>query len=114
MTDQDRIGGLEQQIDDLKSQLAEVRRRLVNAEFDQWSGRIEDLELQAWLGSMGVQDKVLPGIEQLRNLWLDAKERTGDGVEVASEVTTLLRDGMEAAYKDLRDAVSDAASSARG
>ncbi len=57
MNESDRIGGLEQQIEELKSQLSEVRRRLISAEFDQWRGRIDDLELQAKLGSMGVQDR---------------------------------------------------------
>jgi molecular chaperone GrpE (heat shock protein) len=114
MGDQDRIGGLEQQIEDLKSQLADVRRRLVSAEFDQWRSRLDDLELQAHLGSLNVQDRVLPAVEQLRNLLLDARERAGDGVDTAGEVTSRLREGVESAYRELRDAVSDAASTARG
>jgi molecular chaperone GrpE (heat shock protein) len=114
MTDQDRIGGLESQIEDLKAQLADVRRRLIDAEFDQWRGRIDDLELQAKLGSMGVQDRVMPVVEQLRDLWLDARERTGDGAETATEVAGRLREGVESAYRELRSAVSDAASAARG
>jgi hypothetical protein len=113
MGEQDRIGGLEQQIEDLKAQLADVRSRLVSAEFDQWRSRIDDLELQARLGSMGVQDRVMPIVEQLRDLWLDARERTGDGVDTASEVTGRLREGVESAFRELRDAVSDAASTAR-
>lgn len=113
MGEQDRIGGLEQQIEDLKAQLADVRRRLVSAELDQWRGRIDDLELQTRLGSMGVQDRLMPVVEQLRDLWLDARERTGDGVDTASEVTGRLREGLESAFKDLRDAVADAAGAAR-
>lgn len=113
MAETDRIGGLEQQIEDLKAQLQDVRRRLVSAEFDQWRGRIDDLELQTRLGSMGVQDKVMPVIDELRNQWLDARERAGDGVDTASEVTSRLRDGLERAFKELRDAVSDAASTVR-
>lgn len=114
MGEQDRIGGLEQQIEDLKAQLADVRSRLLSAEFDQWRGRIDDLELQTRLGSMGVQDRIMPVVEQLRDLWLDARERTGDGVDTASEVTSRLREGLESAFKDLRDAVTDAASTAKG
>jgi molecular chaperone GrpE (heat shock protein) len=114
MSDSDRIGGLEQQIEDLKSQLSEVRRRLISAEFDQWRSRIDDLELQAKLGSMGVQDRLMPMVEQLRNLLLDARERTGESMDTASEVTGRLREGVESAYRELRDAVSDAASTARG
>ena len=113
MSESDRIGGLEQQIEELKAQLSEVRRRLISAEFDQWRSRIDDLELQAKLGSMGVQDRLMPMVEQLRNLLLDARERTGEGVDTASEVTSRLREGVESAYRELRDAVSDAASTAR-
>ncbi len=109
MSEQERIGGLEQQIEDLKAQLADVRTRLVNAEFDQWRSRIDDLEVQARLGAMSVQDRVMPVIEQLRNQWLDARERTGDGMDAASEVTGRLREGVENAFNELRSAVTDAA-----
>lgn len=113
MGEQDRIAGLEQQIDELKSQLADVRRRLVAAEFDQWHGRIDDLEVQARLGAMSVQDRLMPMVEELRNSWLDARERVGDGADVASEVTDRLRDGLDRAFKELRSAVTDAASTVR-
>lgn len=113
MGEQDRIAGLEQQIDELKSQLADVRRRLVAAEFDQWHGRIDDLEVQARLGAMSVQDRLMPMVEELRNTWLDARERAGGGAETVSEVSDRLRDGLERAMHELRAAVSDAASTVR-
>ncbi len=113
MSEQERIGGLEQQIEELKSQLADVRQRLINAEFDQWRGRIDDLEVQARLGAMSVQDRVMPVVEQLRDQWLDARERAGDGVDTASDVTGRLREGLENAFSELRSAVADAAHAVR-
>jgi len=113
MSEQERIGGLERQVEDLKTQLSDVRQRLLNAEFDQWRGRIDDLEVQARLGTMSVQDRLMPVVEQLRDQWLDARERAGDGVDTASDVTGRLREGLENAFTELRSAVTDAAHSVR-
>lgn len=113
MGDKDRIAGLEEQIDELKEQLQDLRRQLVEAEFDQWRGRIDDLEVQARLGTMSVQDRLMPLVEELRNAWLDARERAGESAGTASEVTGRLREGFERAMKELRAAVSDAASTVR-
>ena len=96
MGEQDRIGGLEQQIEDLKAQLADVRRRLVSAEFDQWRGRIDDLELQTRLGSMGVQDRLMPVVEQLRagtGLLEDSIQVVGLTLDAEGEARALLRLG---------------------
>jgi hypothetical protein len=113
MGTEERVDGLEQQIDELKAQLQDLRRQLVEAEFDQWRGRIDDLEVQARLGTMSVQDRLMPLVEELRNAWLDARERAGESAETASEVTGRLREGFERAMKELRSAVSDAASTVR-
>ncbi len=113
MGTEERVDGLEQQIDELKAQLQDLRRQLVEAELDQWRGRIDDLEVQARLGSMSVQDRLMPMVEELRNAWLDARERAGERAETASEVTGRLREGFERAMKELRSAVSDAASTVR-
>ncbi len=113
MSEQDRIGGLEQQIEELKTQLVDVRQRLLDAELDQWRGRIDDLEVQARLGAMSVQDRLIPVVEQLRDQWLDARELAGDGVDTATDVTGRLREGLESAFTELRSAVTDAARSVR-
>ena len=97
MSEQDRIGGLEQQIEELKTQLADVRQRLLNAELDQWRGRIDDLEVQARLGrDVGPGHRVIPVVEQFRDQWLDTREHAGEGVDTATDVTGRLRGAWRA------------------
>ena len=55
----------------------------------------------------------MPVVEQLRDQWLDARERAGDGVDTASDVTGRLREGLESAFTELRSAVADAAHAVR-
>lgn len=111
MGDKDRIEGLEQQVERLQQELADVRRQLASAELDVWRGRIDDLELQARLGSMSVQDRLMPVVEELRNTWLDARARVTEGADTANEVGERLRKGLEQAMEDVRAALNDARSS---
>jgi predicted nucleic acid-binding Zn-ribbon protein len=111
MGEKDRIEGLEQQVERLQQELSDVRRQLASAELDVWRGRIDDLELQARLGSMSVQDRLLPVVEELRNTWLDARAKVADGAGTASEVGERLRKGLEQAMDDVRAAVGDARNS---
>lgn len=113
MSDNDRISSLEGQIADLERQLGEMRRQLSEAELDQWRGRIDDLEVQAHLGSLDVRDRLNPLIEDLRNAWLDAREQLSDSTDTASEVVTTLRKGLEQAMGEIRSAVVEARSTAR-
>jgi phage shock protein A len=113
MVDDDRIVQLERQVDDLKGQLRDVRHQLAAAELDQWQGRIDDLEVQAHLGSMAVRDRLDPVVEDLRNTWLEAKAKLGDGAETTSTVTERLRSGLENAMSEIRSAVLDVRSSVK-
>lgn len=114
MSEKDRIEGLEQQVERLQQELADVRRRLTSAELDLWRGRIDDLEVQARLGSMSVQDRLLPVVEELRDTWLDARARVADGADTASEVGERLRKGLEQAMEDIRAALRDTRTSISG
>jgi predicted nucleic acid-binding Zn-ribbon protein len=114
MGEKDRIEGLEQQVEQLQQELSDVRRQLASAELDLWRGRIDDLEVQARLGSMSVQDRLLPVVEELRNTWLDARARVTEGADTASEVGERLRKGLEQAMDDIRAALSDARTSVSG
>lgn len=113
MSDSDRINRLEGEIERLEDQLKELRNQLANAELDRWRGRLDDLEVQARLGAMEADDKVSPLVEQARNRWLDAKAGLGDAVARAADVSSTLRDGLEQAYSDVRDAIVEARSGAK-
>lgn len=111
MVERERIEELERQIDDLKGQLRDVRHQLAAAELDQWQGRIDDLEVQAHLGSMAVRDRLAPVVDDLRNAWLEARTRLTEGAETTSSVTERLRVGLENAMAEIRSAVQEARTS---
>ncbi len=106
----DRIGALEAQIDELRSQLKDVRRQLSEAELDQWRSRIDDLEVQAHLGSLEVKERLDPVVEELRNRWLDAREQVANSAGTASEVVDALRKGLEQAMGEIRRSLIEAKS----
>ena len=112
-TGESRVHELDARVKDLESQLDDVRAQLSQAELDQWQGRIDDLELQLHLASLEVQDQVNPILDELRNTWLDARERLTSRREVADDVLDALRGGMERAMSDLRRAASDSRAAAR-
>lgn len=110
MDDADRITELEGKIGDLEEQLLVLRRELGEAEMDRWRGRIDDLEVQARLGSMDVRDRLAPLVEELRNTWLSAKESFSDASSTTSEVFERIRDGLNNARDEIRGALDDAKS----
>ena len=111
--EKDRIGALEAQINELQAQLKDVRRQLSEAELDQWRARIDDLEVQAHLGSLEVKERLDPVVEELRNKWLDAREQVTNSAETASEVIDTLRKGLEHAMGEIRRSVIEAKSAAQ-
>lgn len=113
MGQDERIADLENQVAELGQQLRDVRRQLAAAELDQWQGRIDDLEVQAHLGSMAVRDRLEPVVQELRNAWLEARSRAAESADTAGDVTDRLRDGLEKAMAEIRSAVSDARAAGR-
>lgn len=103
----DRIAKLQEQIDSLHHQQAELRRQLAQAQLDQWQGRFEDLELQLHLGAKETSDKVSALTGQLRARWADARRQLEESISTASSVADTVRTGMEKAYADLRAALLD-------
>ena len=108
----DRVTRLEDEIARMEDELQRLRGQLALAELDHWRGRIDDLEVQARLLVMEADDRVAPLLEQVRNRWLDAKEKVGGSAGTASEVIDTLRDGLEQAVSDLRGAMLAARSAA--
>jgi predicted nuclease with TOPRIM domain len=113
MSENQRIAELERQLEELQAQHDDLRRQLTEARSDQWQARIEDLEVQAHLGAMEAQDTLDPLVEQLRNAWLEARQRFDSGASTASDVIDQLRDGFEQAGRDIRDALSEVRASVK-
>lgn len=107
MANDEKIGQLEKQIDELTSKLEDLRTQLAELELDQWKGRIDDLEVQMHLGAMGAMDRLAPLVERLRNSYLDARASVTGTASAAGDATDRIRKGLESAMNDIRKAVFD-------
>jgi ribosomal protein L29 len=105
MTTEDRAIQLQRQIDELRTQQADLRQQLTHAQLDQWRGRIEDLELQMHLAAMEANDKLTGLMSQLRDRWADTRRRYEESITTASSVADTLRTGLEKAIDELRTAL---------
>ncbi|HSE47115.1 MAG TPA: hypothetical protein VLA89_17485, partial [Gemmatimonadales bacterium] len=107
MATEDRIKKLEAQIDELRAKQAELNKQLAQAEIDRWQGRIEDLEVQMHLGAMETNDRLKGLLDQLHHRWADAKVQIGSTTSAAAEGADAVRTSLEAAFKDIRQALLD-------
>jgi predicted nucleic acid-binding Zn-ribbon protein len=105
-----RMEALQNQITALQEQLAETRQQLVDAQLDQWKGRIDELEVQMSLGRMEAQEQLEPMVEQLRNRWLDAQTQIRSASTTAGDVFTALRMSVEQAMEQVREGARTARS----
>ncbi len=108
----DDTSQLEARIAELEKEQTALRHQLAEAQVDQWKGRIDDLEVQAHLGTRELADRIDPLVETLRNRWLDAREQVDKSADTASDVFATLRSGLEDAMADIRNALSEARRSA--
>ena len=102
-----RIAGLEARIEELKSKQDILNRQLARAQRDQWQSRIEDLEVQVHLGAMEANDRAKARLEQLRSRWAEVRLQVDEASSTASEAGETLRNGLESAVRDLREALLD-------
>lgn len=108
MPTEDHIKKLQAQIDVLRAKQAELNKQLVQAEIERWQGRIDDIELQIHLGAMETNDRLRELFDQLRHTWTDAKAQFESTSSAAGEGVDQVRSGLQAAYKDIRQALLDA------
>jgi len=107
MTTDERISKLEAQIKRLDSKEAELRSQLAKAQLDQWYARIEDLELQAHLGTMETQDRIRALMAQVRQIWQDTKRQVEGTASSASDVIDGVRGRIEGLLLDVRRGMAD-------
>lgn len=105
MTTDERISHLEARLDKLSEDHAAVTRQLTQAHVDQWQARIDDLELQAHLGTAKVTDRLDALTSELHTRWTTARGQMEDASTTTSAVAETLHTGLEKAYKELRDAL---------
>jgi hypothetical protein len=110
MTTEDRIAQLEGQLRELREHQADLRRHLARAQFDQWQGRVDDLELQVHLGAAEATDKVTAQLKNVHSKWAEARRQFEDSINTASSVADTVRAGLEKAFDDLRKALLESKS----
>lgn len=108
MTTEERISQLEAQITRLEEREAELREQLVQAQIDQWHGRIEDLEVQAHLAAMDTGDRVSALIDQVRARVRDVRGQVGSAAGTVSERVEAGRSSIEGLFRDVRQGLIDA------
>ncbi len=105
MTEHDRIVQLESQITELRKQQDELYEQLAQAERDRWQGCIDDLEVQLHLGAMDANDRVRELMDALRSAWNDANHELDVRSSTATDVGATLRNGLQNAVRDVRQAL---------
>ena len=109
MTDTDaRIARLQERIDRLEAEQHILRDKLTAAQVEQWQGRIDDMELQAHLASMDANDRVSAVRQELQKQWQEARAQLSQSTHTATDVVETVRDGLEGAMRNLREALVDA------
>lgn len=100
-----RIVALEARIDALKNEQDALNRQLARAQRDQWQSRIEDLEVQVHLGAMEANDRAKARLDQLRSTWAEVRSQVDEASTTATDVGETLRNGLDRAVRDLREAL---------
>lgn len=113
MTTEERIAKLEAQIERLEEKETGLRKKLVDAQLDQWYGRIEDLGVQAHLGAMDAGDRATGLMEQLRSRWSDVKSQVEGATSTGPDVIDSVRDAIEGLLGDVREALVEAKDKAK-
>ncbi len=106
--DEERITELLERIDRLEAQQQDLRKELTAARVEQMQGRIDDMELQAHLATMEANDRVSTIRQDLVDQWRDAKAQVLRSKHTAADVLDTVRDGIDAAMANLREALVDA------
>lgn len=109
----DRIERLQTRIDQLEEQQRILREKLTQAQVEQWQGRIEDLELQAHLATMDAGDRVQSLRDELLRQWQDVRNQLAHSKDTAGDVVETVRDGIETALRNLREALLEARAKTR-
>ncbi len=105
MTTDEKIAKLEARIDVLQDDQATVTRQLAEARIDQWQARIDDLEVQIHLGTLEARDRFKVLSDELQTRWSKARRQMEDASSTTAGVADTLKQGVEGAYSELRNAL---------
>ncbi len=107
MTNEERLAQLEAQIAELSTKQGELYQQLAQAERDRWQGYIDDAEVQLHLGAMEGNDRIRELMDSLREAWAETRRDLDRRGATATDVGATLRDGLQSALRDVRQALLD-------
>jgi ribosomal protein L29 len=104
MSTQDKASP-EKRIEELEAEILALRTEVAQARFEQWAGRIDDLEVQAHLARMEADDRVAALISDVRSRIAKGRAQARVAGATATGVADALTEGVEKAIKDLRQSL---------
>ena len=107
MSSEQRISELETQISDLRTEQLELQRQLARAERERWQALIDDLEVQAHLGVMEGNDRARDVMDALQRRWRAVRKELDERTGTATDAGAILRDGLQGAVRDVRQALME-------
>lgn len=99
---------LPERIEELEAEILALRTELARARLEQWTGRLEDLELQYHLGRMEADERLGVLLADVRHRIALARSRAESRGEAAAGAVEAITTGIERAFADLRDAMVQA------
>lgn len=99
---------LKTRIADLEQQVVDLRAQLYESELQDWKARIDQLEVQARLGSMEARDEINPVLDRLRNLVLDARAQVDQSQSSVGGAIDSLRESLVSAIRDVSNGWDEA------
>lgn len=94
-----------ERIDELQAEVIGLRVELARARVEQWTGRLDDFELQYHLGRMEADERLAAALADVRHRVAKARTRAESRGEAAEEAVEALTSGIEHAFADLRQAM---------
>lgn len=95
----------DKRIEEMEAEILALRTQLAEARLEQWQGRIDDLEVQAHLAVREADDRVEALIADVRSRIAKGRAQVREAGATASSVADALREGVEKAFKDVRESL---------
>lgn len=113
MAEEPTVEDLKQQVQELRQEVADLNRRLLEDQVEAWRSRIDELDVQLHLAEMDARDEVAPLIDQLNDQWARARSQLDQWSDSAGDAVHTLRDGVQGALDDLRASLRQAVNQLR-
>ncbi|KAA0234996.1 MAG: hypothetical protein JJLCMIEE_01258 [Acidimicrobiales bacterium] len=101
-TERDSIAELKAEVGELRERMAELNKKVLDAQLEAWRSRFDELDLQTHLGGMDLRDKVQPILDQLNDQWAKARAQLDEMGSGAGEAAKAINDAVQSAVDEFR------------